>query len=210
MTCQLLDQVLEWFKLFTNLLLRCDLVRLSIQEASQKLGVTEHTIRRRLRKGEIHGEQIPRPQGFTWVVVVDDNDADDQPTHVDSHVVSQGLSPPAQPAQSATQPEPQPRVQPPSIESPPLLSTPQMAELHALRARVAVLEERDLSKSDLIELPQDRLKSQDWQFEEELNQLTQVQARMLPPPSVEIQEIEEEQANVGWLFWRKGRAKAQA
>ena len=85
-----------------------------------------------------------------------------------------------------------------------------MAELHALRARVAVLEERDLSKSDLIELPQDRLKSQDWQFGEVLNQLTEVQARMLPPPSVEIQEIEEEQANVGWMFWRKGRAKAQA
>ena len=85
-----------------------------------------------------------------------------------------------------------------------------MAKLHALRARVAVLEERDLSKSDLIELPQDRLKSQDWQFGEVLNQLTEVQARMLPPPSVEIQEIEEEQANVGWMFWRKGRAKAQA
>jgi len=61
MTCQLLDQVLECFKLFPNLLLRCDLVRLSIQEASQKLGVTEHTIRRRLRKGELHGEQIPSP-----------------------------------------------------------------------------------------------------------------------------------------------------
>tara|TARA_B100000446_G_scaffold154881_1_gene150911 strand:+ start:67 stop:324 length:258 start_codon:yes stop_codon:yes gene_type:complete len=85
-----------------------------------------------------------------------------------------------------------------------------MAELHALRARVAVLEERDLSKSDLIELHQDRLKSQDWQFGEVLNQLTEVQARMLPPPSVEIQEIEEEQATVGWMFWRKGRAKAQA
>ena len=91
MTCQLIDQVLECFKLFPNLLLRCDLVRLSIQEASQKLGVTEHTIRRRLRNGELHGEQIPRPQGFTWVVVVDDNDAGDQPPHVDSHVVSQGL-----------------------------------------------------------------------------------------------------------------------
>lgn len=41
---------------------------------------------------------------------------------------------------------------------------------------MAVLEERDLSKSDLIELPQDRLKSQDWQFGEVLNQLTEVQA----------------------------------
>ncbi|MBE12193.1 MAG: hypothetical protein CL744_01100 [Chloroflexi bacterium] len=190
--------------------MKCDLARLSTQEASQKLGVTEHTIRRHLRKGELHEEQIPKQQKFTWVVVVDDNDAGDQPTHVDSHVVSQGLSPSAQPVQSATQPEPQPRVQPTSIEPPPLLSTPQMAELHALRARVAVLEERDLSKSDLIELPQDRLKSQDWQFGEVLNQLTEVQARMLPPPSVEIQEIEEEQATVGWMFWRKGRAKAQA
>ena len=75
---------------------------------------------------------------------------------------------------------------------------------------MAVLEERDLSKSDLIELPQDRLKSQDWQFGEVLNQLTEVQARMLPPPSFEILEIEEEQANVGWMSWRKGRAKAQA
>ena len=44
------------------------------------------------------------------MVVVDDNDAGDQPTHVDSHVVSQGLSPPPQPVQSATQPEPQPEV----------------------------------------------------------------------------------------------------
>ncbi len=75
---------------------------------------------------------------------------------------------------------------------------------------MAGLEEQDLSKSDLIELPQDRLKSQDWQFGEVLNQLTEVQARMLPPPSFEIQEIEEEQANVGWMSWRKGRAKAQA
>jgi len=45
-------------------------------------------------------------------------------------------------------------------------------------------------------LLQDRLKSQDWQFGEVLNQLTEVQARMLPAPSVEIQEIEEEQDNV--------------
>jgi len=45
-------------------------------------------------------------------------------------------------------------------------------------------------------LLQDRLKSQDWQFREVLNQLTEVQARILPLPSFEIQEIEEEQAYV--------------
>jgi len=67
MTCQLLDQVLEWFKLFPNLLLRCDLVRLSIQKASQKLGVTEHTIRRRLRKGEFTENRYPsRRDSYGW------------------------------------------------------------------------------------------------------------------------------------------------
>ena len=85
-----------------------------------------------------------------------------------------------------------------------------MAELHALRARVAVLEERDLSKSDLIDLLHDRLKSQDWQFGEVLNQLSEAQARMLPPAPVEIFEPEREPASVGWMFWRKGRVKAQA
>ena len=159
-------------------------MRLSIQEASHRLGVTEHTIRRRLRKGELQGEQVPRPQGFTWVVIVDDNNLDDRPTQVD--------------------------VQPLHIAPPPLsLSTAQLAELQALRARVAVLEERDHSKNDLIELLHDRLKSQDWQFGEVLNQLTDMQTRMLPPAPIEIEELEEEQTGGGWLFWRKGRAKAQ-
>jgi len=139
MTCQLLDQVLEWFKLFPNLLFRCDLGfypskkchKNSASTSTQSVGVyarANYTENRYPGRRDSHG----------WVVV-DDNDAGDQPTHVDSHVVSQGLSPPAQPVQSATQPEPQPRVQSPSIESPPLLSTPQMAEFLALRARVAVL-----------------------------------------------------------------------
>ncbi|MDP6453867.1 MAG: hypothetical protein QF898_11200 [SAR202 cluster bacterium] len=182
-------------------------MRLSIHEASQKLGVTEHTIRRRLRKGELQGEQVPRPQGFTWVVVVDDNEVGDQPTHAGPHVVAQEAS---RPVQAPAPPEPQPIVQPPKVEPPPpSLSPVQMAELHALRARVAVLEERDQSKNDLIDLLQDRLKSQDWQFGEVLNQLNEVQSRMLPPPSIEIQEPENEQASGGWMFWRKGRAKAQ-
>ena len=100
-------------------------------------------------------------------------------------------------------------VQPVHIASPlPALSTVQLAELQALRARVAVLEERDHSKNDLIDLLHDRLKSQDWQFGEVLNQLNDMQSRMLPPAPVEIRESEEEQAGVGWMFWRKGRAKA--
>ena len=181
-------------------------MRLSIQEASHKLGVTEHTIRRRLHKGDLRGEQVPRPQGFTWVVIVDDNDPHDQPTQIDSPQPEQE---PDAPLEILMQSPADVDVQPVHIASPlPALSTVQLAELQALRARVAVLEERDHSKNDLIDLLHDRLKSQDWQFGEVLNQLNDMQSRMLPPAPVEIRESEEEQAGVGWMFWRKGRAKA--
>jgi hypothetical protein len=40
----------------------------SIKDAAQRLGVTEVTIRRRIRDGHLHAHQQPRPQGFTWVV----------------------------------------------------------------------------------------------------------------------------------------------
>ena len=40
----------------------------SIKDAAQHLGVTEVTIRRRIRDGHLHAHQQPRPQGFTWVV----------------------------------------------------------------------------------------------------------------------------------------------
>ena len=171
-------------------------MRLSIQEASQRLGVTEHTIRRRLHEGELRGEQVPQSQGDTWVVVVDDNDLANQPTRYDSQ----------EPVQAPSQPSAPAYVQPPP---PPTFSTAQLAELHALRARVAVLEERDQSKSELIELLQDRLKSQDWQFGEVLNQLSEAQSRMLPPASADLVESEEDQSGAGWMFWKKGRAKAQ-
>lgn len=186
-------------------------MRLSIQEASHKLGVTEHTIRRRLRKGELQGEQIPRPQGFTWVVVVDDEDVDDLPFQVDKQ---SDVLEPAVPVDAPTQRPVQVDIPPVQVAPPPPAHSPiQIAELHALRARVAVLEERNQSKNDLIEMLHDRLKSQDWQFGEVLSQLTDVQSRMLPPAPIEIEVSEqdgERQAGGGWLFWRKGRAKVQA
>ena len=40
----------------------------TIQEAAHKLGVAESTIRRRLRNGELEGQQMTTPQGFTWMV----------------------------------------------------------------------------------------------------------------------------------------------
>ncbi len=44
----------------------------SIGEAVTRLGVSEVTIRRRLRRGELKGEKQPTPQGFVWLVDVPD------------------------------------------------------------------------------------------------------------------------------------------
>jgi hypothetical protein len=46
----------------------------SIKDAAQRLGVTEVTIRRRIRDGHLHAYQRPRPQGFTWVVELPDEE----------------------------------------------------------------------------------------------------------------------------------------
>ena len=43
-------------------------MQVTIQEAAQTLGVAESTVRRRLRNGELAGEQMPTPQGYTWLV----------------------------------------------------------------------------------------------------------------------------------------------
>lgn len=40
--------------------------RVSIAEAAERLGVSQDTIRRRLKKGELAGEKEPTPQGFVW------------------------------------------------------------------------------------------------------------------------------------------------
>ncbi len=44
--------------------------RLTIAEAAERLGVSPVTVRRRLKKGELSGEQEPTPQGFEWRVLL--------------------------------------------------------------------------------------------------------------------------------------------
>jgi len=41
-----------------------------IAEAARRLGVSPDTVRRRLKRGELEGEQHPTAQGFTWLVVM--------------------------------------------------------------------------------------------------------------------------------------------
>ena len=41
---------------------------MSVAEAARFLGVSEETVKRRIRRGELSGEQRPRPQGYAWMV----------------------------------------------------------------------------------------------------------------------------------------------
>ncbi len=45
----------------------------TIPEAARRLGVSEHTVRRRVRSGELAGKQVATPQGFTWLVDIPDD-----------------------------------------------------------------------------------------------------------------------------------------
>ena len=57
----------------------------TIQEAAQHLAVSQDTVRRRIRKEELQARQTPTPQGFRWVVELEDLEEDAQaaptPTH---------------------------------------------------------------------------------------------------------------------------------
>ena len=46
--------------------------RLTIDQAAHRLGVSTSTIRRHIRAGTLRVERAPTPQGFRWVVLVDD------------------------------------------------------------------------------------------------------------------------------------------
>ena len=45
----------------------------TMAEASQRLGVSVDTVRRRLHKGELQGEQQKTPQGFIWLIEVSED-----------------------------------------------------------------------------------------------------------------------------------------
>jgi excisionase family DNA binding protein len=55
-------------------------MRLTISEAAQRLRVSEMTIRRRIRSGEIQGVQVNSPGGFAWVVDLPDEPTVDEPS----------------------------------------------------------------------------------------------------------------------------------
>lgn len=53
--------------------------RLTLEEASHRLGVSLHTVRRRVRSGSLRGIQEPTQSGFRWLVVLDADAPVDSP-----------------------------------------------------------------------------------------------------------------------------------
>jgi Helix-turn-helix domain len=47
-------------------------MQVTIPEAARMLRVSEHTVRRRLRSGELQGSQVASVGGFTWMVDIPD------------------------------------------------------------------------------------------------------------------------------------------
>jgi DeoR/GlpR family transcriptional regulator of sugar metabolism len=70
---------------------------MNVVEAAQYLGVSTHTIKRRLKKGELKGEQRATPQGFVWLVEVAD-----EPVESDSAVADDSGAIPTATAESAS------------------------------------------------------------------------------------------------------------
>jgi len=56
----------------------------TVPEAARRLGVTEDTVKRRLRKGELQGERKARPQGYTWMVELPDEESETDSTVTDT------------------------------------------------------------------------------------------------------------------------------
>ena len=55
---------------------------ISIREAAQLQGVAQDTIRRRIRRGELKAHQEPTPQGFRWLVELEEEVAQAEPTQM--------------------------------------------------------------------------------------------------------------------------------
>jgi excisionase family DNA binding protein len=63
---------------------------LSIAEAAVRLGVSEFTVRRRVRSGKLAAVRVERPQGFEWKVIAGSLPA---PDAADQHVAGDHVPP---------------------------------------------------------------------------------------------------------------------
>jgi|SRR5918996_315258 excisionase family DNA binding protein len=55
-------------------------MRVTIAEAAERLRLSEQTVRRRVRSGELPGIQVDTPGGFTWMVELPEGSPTDEPS----------------------------------------------------------------------------------------------------------------------------------
>jgi len=126
-----------------------------IAEASHRLGVSIHTLKRRLKRGDLLGEHKVTPQGFIWMVDVPDA----TPEPVAAIPSSNG-------ATAIATPNAVPDGAPTAIP----------ADIHRLEMLVVTLQ-------DQVQLMGQQLNTKDHQIDELLIVVRQAQA-MLPAPKV--------------------------
>ena len=56
------------------------LMQVTIAEAAQRLRLSEQTVRRRVRSGELPSVQVDTPGGFTWMVELPEDSSVDDPS----------------------------------------------------------------------------------------------------------------------------------
>jgi excisionase family DNA binding protein len=54
-------------------------MQVTIAEAAKLLRVSEHTVRRRVRNGELPSVQVARSQGYVWMIELPDDSSPDTP-----------------------------------------------------------------------------------------------------------------------------------
>lgn len=59
-------------------------MEVTIPEAARLLRLSEYTVRRRLRTGELKGNQVPTAGGFTWLVEVIEDSPTSDPDRTDA------------------------------------------------------------------------------------------------------------------------------
>lgn len=127
----------------------------TIAEASQRMGVSVHTLKRRLKRGELQGEQRPTPQGYVWTVAI----PDDVP-----------------PSNGAT-PSGTPNAIPDGVPAP-------GGDNGTLREMVEILQSQITGLQDQLRTMNQALSSRDKENLELVTVIRQTQA-MLPPPPTE-------------------------
>jgi len=68
------------------------MTNVSIAEASRILGISQDTVRRRLRTGELSGERVQSPGGFKWLVDVPEPATTDADNHGETEALRKLIS----------------------------------------------------------------------------------------------------------------------